>query len=141
MPCFMLLHYQPVDHNPAPEELADEEARWQSFTSELAASGHMLCGDALQPGHTATTVSFGAAESTAQSGTVATNAMVVRGYYVFDGEADSAVEWASRMPVEPGSSIEIRPIKVVGSPDPEVIDRLTSAQRDLTAQFRVALAV
>ena len=85
-------------------------AAWDQYTKSLQASGLMLGGDALQAVSTATTVRVRKGETVATDGPFAETKEQLGGYYILDCDAETAVEWAAKMPAAPRGSIEVRPI-------------------------------
>ena len=57
---------------------------WMTYTQELAATGKMLGGDALQPADTATTVRVRAGDRLTTDGPFAETKEVLGGYYLID---------------------------------------------------------
>ena len=111
MPQYMLLIYGDPADAPAPGEQEAQMARWMAYTEELAASGAMVAGNALDQADTATTVRVRAGETVVSDGPFADTKEVLGGYYVIDvPDLDAALGWASKMPNITYGSVEVRPI-------------------------------
>jgi hypothetical protein len=111
---YMLLIYD--DESAAPSEDSPEGqaefGQWMKVSQELAESGDLVGGDALQPKATATTVRVTGGEPALTDGPFAETKEVLGGYYVLDvPDLDAAVAWAARMPhTARGGSVEVRPL-------------------------------
>jgi len=113
MPEYLLLIYgDPAD---APPEAATEEAMgaWFQYTDELAKSGSMRGGNALELPDTATTVRVRDSETVITDGPFAETKEILGGYYLIDvPDLDAALQWASKMPNIAYGSVEVRPVVV-----------------------------
>ena len=71
-----------------------------------------VSGDGLQPSPTATTVKIEApGEHVVTDGPFAETKEQVGGYDVINvANLDEALEWAKKVPMQPGGSIEVRPV-------------------------------
>ena len=110
---YMLLIYTDPDAGPTPgtSEFELTHKHWMTYTDDLAASGKLLEGDALQPSDTATTVRVRAGDRLTTDGPFAETKEILGGYYVIDVDGlDAALEWAARMPNITYGSVEVRPI-------------------------------
>jgi hypothetical protein len=84
-----------------------------TFTKELAQSGKMKAGDALQPTSTATTVRVRDGKTVVTHGPFAETREQLGGYYLVDAkDLDDATAIAAKIPSARFGSIEIRPIQV-----------------------------
>lgn len=111
MPQYMLLIYQPSDHNPTPDERAAEMPKWSSYTEALQEAGIMLAGDALHPVESATTVRVRDDETQITDGPFAETKETLAGYYAIDvPDLDAALKYAARMPNIAYGSVEVRPV-------------------------------
>jgi len=98
----------PVADTPA---AAEAHGMWMTYTQDLAASGSLLTGDALQPADTATTVRVRAGDRLTTDGPFAETKEILGGFYVIDvAGLDQALEWAARMPNITYGSVEVRPV-------------------------------
>lgn len=136
---YILLNFD-VASNPDAKALKEEDELWLSFTQEFAASGQMVCGEALDSDEGAFTLSRVGEEAVETAGPVLSDGKTLRGYYLVDGDRAAAAEWASRMPVGPNAVVEVRPVRSLGSIAPETMARLTAAQRELAAEFSRSLS-
>ena len=93
-----------------PEQEA-QHAHWMSYSQELAASGHMLGGDALEDVETATTVRVRGGDTLTTDGPFAETKEVLGGFYLIDVPGlDEALAWAAKMPNITYGSVEVRPV-------------------------------
>ena len=118
---YLALIYSDETAQPAsPEEGKAAMDRWWGYTNDLQKSGVMLAGEALQPTDTATTVRFSDGGTLVNDGPYTETKEQLGGFYMYECEnLDQAIEWASKMPVGPGSSIELRPVMELGDYRPE----------------------
>lgn len=94
----------------SPEGQAEFQ-HWMSYTQELAQSGQLKEGRALQPHETATTVKVRDGETLHTDGPFAETKEVLGGFYLIDvPDLDAALAWASKMPNVDYGSIEVRPV-------------------------------
>ncbi|HWH96495.1 MAG TPA: YciI family protein [Baekduia sp.] len=105
---YMLLIYVPADGSQrAPTE------EWMAYTQELAQSGVLVAGDALEPTAAAQTVRVRDGETVVVDGPFAETKEMLGGYYLIDVEdLDAALAWAARIPSVGFGSVEVRPIMV-----------------------------
>ena len=111
---YMLLLYSAPGAGPDPEspEGTAQLSRWFAVTEEMAKSGVLVAGDALQPETTATTLRERGGEVLLTDGPFAETMETLGGYYVIDvPDLDAATEWAGKMPLAPYGSVEIRAIQ------------------------------
>ena len=98
---------------------ADQEAimtAYNAFTADLAASGALKAGEALQPTGTATTVRVRNGKTVTTDGPFAETKEQLGGFYMVDCKnLDEAIAWAARIPGARFGSIEVRPIMEFGS--------------------------
>ena len=81
------------------------------FTEDIAASGVLRAGDALEPVAMATTVRVRGGEAVVTDGPFAETKEQLGGYYLVEADdLDAAIEIAARIPGALYGSIEIRPI-------------------------------
>ena len=110
---YMLLLFSDPTLGPAPgtPESDAEMQQWFRYTDELAAAGHMVGGEALQPSETATTVRVRDGRTVTADGPFAESKEVLGGFYLIDvDDLDGAIEWAAKIPNSHYGSIEVRPI-------------------------------
>jgi len=85
--------------------------RWMTYTDDLAATGTLVAGDALQSAETATTVRVRSGDRLTTDGPFAETKEMLGGYYLIDvAGLDEAIEWAERMPNITYGSVEVRPV-------------------------------
>ena len=111
----LLIYGDPAD---APDDASPEGQRqfqhWMSYTQELAESGALKGGEALEPTQTATTVRVRAGETLLTDGPFAETKEVLGGFYLVEApDLDAALALAARIPaVRMGGSVEVRPVTV-----------------------------
>ena len=109
---FLLLIYSEPGKGPAIDSPEGEAqmARWMSYTEELAQTGAMVSGDALQPVQTATSVRVREGRDLITDGPFAETKEHLGGYYLIDvDDLDAAIAWARKMPNIEYATVEIRP--------------------------------
>ncbi len=111
---YLLTLYGPesdwADASPAEMEATMEP--WNAFDRELTGAGALLAGEALQPSATATTVKHGEDdERLVTDGPFVETKEQLGGFYMLEcGDLDEALAWAKKVPVGPGSTVEVRPV-------------------------------
>jgi hypothetical protein len=95
-----------------PEEMTAQMEPWNKFEQELLDAGSNLAGEGLQPSNTATTVKIGEGdERIVTDGPFAETKEQLGGFYLLEcKDLDEALEWAKKVPLQPGGSIEVRPV-------------------------------
>jgi hypothetical protein len=95
-----------------PEAMSAGMEPWNKFERELYDSGALIAGEGLQPSKAATTVKLVEdGEPIVTDGPFATVKEQLGGFYLIDvADLDAALEWARKVPLRPGSSIEVRPV-------------------------------
>jgi hypothetical protein len=95
-----------------PEEMTARMEPWNRFEQELSGAGSNLAGEGLQPSNTATTVKIGEGdERIVTDGPFAETKEQLGGFYLLEcKDLDEALEWAKKVPLQPGGSIEVRPV-------------------------------
>jgi hypothetical protein len=95
-----------------PEDMKAGMEPWNRFEQELAGAGVKLAGEGLQPSTTASTVKVGEGdERIVTDGPFVETKEQLGGFYLLECEdLDQALEWAKRVPLRPGGSIEVRPV-------------------------------
>jgi hypothetical protein len=96
----------------SPEETQEAMSAWNDYTQALDAAGAYLSGEGLQPSATATTVHHTeSGERIVKDGPFAETKEQVGGFYVLEcANLDEALEWAKKVPIQPGNSAEVRPV-------------------------------
>ena len=98
--------------NVTPEQMQEGMEPWNRFERELYDSGAHVAGEGLRPSSEAKTVKLvEGGEPEVADGPFARAKDQLGGFYLIDvaGE-DEALEWAQKVPLRPGSSIEVRPV-------------------------------
>ena len=97
--------------NATPEDMQAGMEPWNRFERELHASGARIAGEGLRPSMEAKTVKLADGGATVSDGPFAEMKEQLGGFYLIDVETeDEALEWAKKVPLRPGSSIEVRPV-------------------------------
>jgi len=113
VPEYLLLIYSDPADAPGPDEQEADMAKWFGYTQELADSGSMRGGNALEPIETATTVQVRDGETILTDGPFAETKEILGGYYLIDvPDLDAALAWAAKMPNIAYGKVEVRPISV-----------------------------
>jgi hypothetical protein len=96
----------------SPDEMRALMEPWNKYEQEVFDAGVKLASEALQPSSTATTVKVGeGSDRVVSDGPFAETKEQLGGFYLLECEnLDEALEWAKKVPLEPGGSIEVRPI-------------------------------
>jgi hypothetical protein len=90
-------------------------AEYGKFSADVAASGNLLGGEALQPVHTATTVRVREGKTLMSDGPFAETREQLGGYYLIEAkDIDEAAKIAARIPDARLGCVEIRPIMKYG---------------------------
>ncbi len=98
------------------EHMGEEDAgkvfmEYGTFTQDIAGSGHLIGGEALQPVQTATTVRVRNGNVSTTDGPFAETKEQLGGYYLIEAkDLNDAIQVASRIPGARYGGIEIRPI-------------------------------
>ncbi|MFQ5557070.1 MAG: YciI family protein [Acidimicrobiales bacterium] len=115
---YMLLLYSAGDAGPeagSPEQAAEMQ-QWFKFSADLVEAGAMVAGDPLHGVDTATTVRVRDGATLTTDGPFAETKEVLGGYYIIDvDDLDAATGWASRVPLAPYGSVEVRPVMDIPS--------------------------
>ena len=85
---------------------------WNRFERELHDSGARIAGEGLRPTTEARTVKLvDGGAPIVSDGPFAETREQLGGFYLIDvATEDEALEWATKVPLRPGSSIEVRPV-------------------------------
>ena len=95
-------------------EVADSECK--DFSDPLRKSGHIVAAEALQSVQTATTVRVRNGKTSITDGPFAETKEQLAGFYLIDAaNLDEAIQTASRIPPARVGSIEVRPVRQLGS--------------------------
>jgi hypothetical protein len=95
-----------------PEEMRARMEPWNRFEQELHDAGVNLAGEGLQPSSNATSVKVGEGdERIVTDGPFAETKEQLGGFYLLEcKDLDEALEWAKKVPLQPGGTIEVRPV-------------------------------
>jgi hypothetical protein len=92
------------------KQMNDNMGAWFTYTDEMRESGKMLGGEALMPTATAHTVKRGPGRPVSD-GPFAETKEQLGGFYLVEADTwQEAAEWAKKMPIVEGGSIEVRPL-------------------------------
>jgi hypothetical protein len=96
----------------SPDELRAGMEPWNRFEQELHDAGVKIAGDGLQPSTTALTVKHGEGdERVVTDGPFAETKEQLGGFYLLEcADANEALEWARKVPIRAGGTVEVRPI-------------------------------
>jgi hypothetical protein len=84
---------------------------YMSFTGEIAASGHMVAGEALHPVQTATTVRIRNGRISTTDGPFAETREQLGGFYLIEArDLNDAIQVAARIPSARTGCVEVRPV-------------------------------
>jgi hypothetical protein len=108
---FSLIAEERSWENVTPEEVKRNVAEMGKFNEELAKIGAMVTGAGLQERATGTTVHYGdGGETVVSDGPFAETKEQLAGFWIVElPNADEALEWAKRIPLQSGH-VEIRPL-------------------------------
>lgn len=110
---FMMLMLPADQCNAAPDALPSAEAveQMMRFNKSLQEAGVLLALDGLHPPSAGARVSIVDGKVRVVDGPFAEAKEVVGGYWIIDvGSRDEAIAWASRCPIGPGNTIEVRQV-------------------------------
>ena len=115
----------------SPEEMQAAMEPWNELSRQLNDAGVHVASEGLQPSATATTVRLGEDGSpTVTDGPFAETKEQLGGFFLLDCDSEAeAIEWAKKIPLQPGSSIEVRPVmdySQFGYEDPNLAERASS---------------
>jgi hypothetical protein len=98
--------------NATPEDMQQGMEPWNRFERELYDSGGLIAGEGFRPSNEARTVKLvDDGEPEVSRGPFLDLTEQLGGVYLIDVDnIDEAVEWAKKIPLRPGSSIEVRPV-------------------------------
>jgi len=85
---------------------------WVEYTRATRDAGVVVGAEQLEPVDTATTVRLRSGERLLTDGPFAETKEHLMGFYLVDvPDLDAAIEWAGRMPIQRGGTVEVRPVK------------------------------
>jgi hypothetical protein len=96
----------------SPEAMAAMMEPWSKFGEELVNSGAYIAGEGLQPSATASSIhNQVGGEQIVSDGPFAETKEQLGGFYLIDcASIDEAQQWAKKVPMGEGSTIEVRPV-------------------------------
>jgi hypothetical protein len=96
-----------------PEQMQEGMEMWSQFGRDLNEAGAFIAGEGLQESSTATTVKHQpGGDRLVTDGPFAEAKEQLGGFYLVECEnLDEALEWAKKIPVSEGGSIEVRPVQ------------------------------
>lgn len=108
----LLLYFDENTWDESPAEVRQSaHVAYGQLSADLASSGKLGAGDALQRTRTATTVRVRDGEVLMTDGPYAETKEQLGGYYLIDAEdLDEAIKWATRVPAHGNMAVEVRPI-------------------------------
>jgi hypothetical protein len=111
---YMLLLNEKPEHffeRTDPEKAGPYWGAWTSYIAAMREAGIIVSGNALQGGHTATTVRVRDGARQVQDGPYADTKEQLGGYFVIEvPDLDAALAWAARSPSAAYASVEVRPV-------------------------------
>lgn len=115
MKYLLMIHSDPSAYaSIAPGDFGVMMAAYQALNTELAETGELVAGDALQGVEMATTVRVRDDRANVTDGPFIETKEVIGGYYVIDvADLDRAIAIASRIPDARLGGVEIRPIRSI----------------------------
>jgi hypothetical protein len=94
-----------------PEEMQEGLKLWQDYEQSLVDAGAYVSGAGLKESDTATTVKHDGDERIVTDGPFAETKEQLGGFYLIEcDDLDAAIEWARKVPVGDGQSVEVRPV-------------------------------
>lgn len=120
---FMLFIKTDSEYTAAEVDLETVQAM-QAYNEALTQAGVLLSLDGLQPPSEGATITFDAGgKAVVTDGPYAEAKEVIGGYWVIETKTkDEAVEWATRVPGGPGTTVELRRIFEMADFAPEIQD-------------------
>jgi hypothetical protein len=104
------------------------------FNQSLQQAGILLALDGLHPPSAGARVTFGAAKPRVLDGPFPEAKEVLGGYWMIQVKSKAeAVEWASRAPMQPGDTIEVRQVQELSDFPPDV-QRAAAGFEDIQRQ-------
>jgi hypothetical protein len=85
---------------------------WVKYTRATRDAGVVVGAEQLEAVDTATTVRLRSGERLLTDGPFAETKEHLMGFYLVDvADLDAAIEWAARMPIQRGGTVEVRPVR------------------------------
>ena len=110
---FLMTFYGWEDYEPSEAEMKEGMERWGAFEDEAIGAGVLIACEPLEESSTATTIRLPEdGEATTTDGPFAESKEQLGGFCLIECEdRDEALGWAAKVPLRPGASIEVRPIR------------------------------
>ncbi len=90
---------------------SEEFACMGAFNEQLIKAGIMLAGDGLKPSSKGARIRFDEGRTTVTDGPFAETKELIAGYWLVEVKSkEEAVEWFTRAPMQPGWTLELRPL-------------------------------
>jgi hypothetical protein len=100
------------------EEQGQVFGEYMTYTQEIARSGNLVAGEALQPTATATSVRVQGGKTVTTDGPFAETREQLGGFYLVEAkDLDEAIGLAARIPGARTGTIEVRPIMPTSMPE------------------------
>jgi len=95
-----------------PEQLREGLKVWEDFNRQATDAGVYIAGDGLQHSETATTMKIGeGSDRMVTDGPFAETKEQLGGFVLLEcADLDEALDWARKVPLGEGGSIEVRPV-------------------------------
>jgi hypothetical protein len=111
---------------PTDEEMREGMEAWNEFNREAVEAGVLIANEALELPKTAKTLRVTDAEPVITDGPFAETKEQLGGFALIDcADLDAAIAWAKKVPLRPGSKLEVRQVKdlspygyVLATPEP-----------------------
>jgi hypothetical protein len=96
----------------SPEDMKAGMKMWSDYSEATVEAGAFIAGEGLEASGTATTVrNTGGDGRSVTDGPFAETKEQLGGFYLLECEnLDEALEWAKKIPVREGGSVEVRPV-------------------------------
>jgi hypothetical protein len=122
---FLLTLYGWEDAQPSPEEMKEGLERWGAFEREAVDAGVLIACEPLDESATATTIRLSEdGEATTTDGPFAESKEQLGGFCLLEvKDREEALEWANKVPLRPGASLEaraVRDLSAIGRESPTV---------------------
>jgi hypothetical protein len=94
-----------------PEQMQEGIKLWNDYERALLDAGAYIAGEGLKESDTATTVKHDGDERIVTDGPFAETKEQLGGFYLVEVEdLDAAIDWAKKVPLSSGQTVEVRPV-------------------------------
>ena len=108
-----------VDPNFSPP--AEMVEQMMKYNGELTKAGVLLGLDGLHPPSKGARVTYAGGKATVTDGPFAEGKEMLGGYWMIQVKSkEEAIEWAKRVPAQPGDAVEVRQVQEMSDFPPEV---------------------